>query len=120
MPAHSALFVTLSADLLIQLRARAARSEVSLEWIVAGLVCETVERFADECSTRTASNSTLLLPVLNGSGWPDLKHAISMIASDSMDESFRVPGITRARSAPKRTKSASARRRPGGRPDRGE
>ena len=35
--------VTLSADLLKQLRKEAREQQVSLRWLVAGLVCDTLE-----------------------------------------------------------------------------
>jgi hypothetical protein len=35
--------VTLSTGLLNQLRSRAAGLEIPLEWLVAGLVCDTIE-----------------------------------------------------------------------------
>ena len=39
--------VTLSAMLLRHLRGLAADLEVPIEWLVAGLVCDTIESFAD-------------------------------------------------------------------------
>ena len=43
----SEISVTLSVELLGQLRARADSLDVSLEWLVAGLVCDIIERFFD-------------------------------------------------------------------------
>jgi CopG-like RHH_1 or ribbon-helix-helix domain, RHH_5 len=39
--------VTLSADLLNHLRRRARSERVSLSWLVAGLVCDTVAAWKD-------------------------------------------------------------------------
>ena len=39
--------VTLSDDLLIHLRKTAQEQHVSLRWLVAGLVCDTLETRAD-------------------------------------------------------------------------
>lgn len=43
MNATSQVMVTLSADLLKQLRKEAREQHVSLRWLVAGLVCDTLE-----------------------------------------------------------------------------
>ena len=43
MNATSQVMVTLSADLLKQLRKEAREQHVSLRWLVAGLVCDTME-----------------------------------------------------------------------------
>jgi hypothetical protein len=47
MSAVSEISVTLSGKMLDQLRARALDLEVSLEWLVAGLVCDSMEDLAD-------------------------------------------------------------------------
>ncbi len=43
MNATSQVMVTLSADLLKQLRKEAREQNVLLRWLVAGLVCDTLE-----------------------------------------------------------------------------
>ncbi len=43
MNATSQVMVTLSADLLKQLRKEAREQRVPLRWLVAGLVCDTME-----------------------------------------------------------------------------
>jgi len=43
MNATSQVMVTLSADLLKQLRKEAQEQQVPLRWLVAGLVCDTLE-----------------------------------------------------------------------------
>lgn len=43
MNATSQVMVTLSADLLKQLRNEAREQHVPLRWLVAGLVCDTME-----------------------------------------------------------------------------
>ena len=43
MNATSQVMVTLSADLLKQLRKESREQKVSLRWLVAGLVCDTLE-----------------------------------------------------------------------------
>jgi len=43
MNATSQVMVTLSADLLKQLRKEAREQHVPLRWLVAGLVCDTLE-----------------------------------------------------------------------------
>ncbi len=43
MNATPQVMVTLSADLLKQLRKEAREQHVSLRWLVAGLVCDTLE-----------------------------------------------------------------------------
>lgn len=43
MNATPQVMVTLSADLLKQLRKEAREQHVSLRWLVAGLVCDTME-----------------------------------------------------------------------------
>lgn len=43
MNATSQVMVTLSADLLKQLRKEAREQRVPLRWVVAGLVCDTLE-----------------------------------------------------------------------------
>ena len=43
MNTTSQVLVTLSADLLKQLRKEAREQRVPLRWVVAGLVCDTVE-----------------------------------------------------------------------------
>lgn len=45
--------VTLSATLLRHLRGLAADLEVPIEWLVAGLVCDTVESFDEGQATRS-------------------------------------------------------------------
>ena len=46
MKANSELSVTLSKDLLDHLRGLAADMDIPLEWLVAGLVCDTIESSA--------------------------------------------------------------------------
>ncbi len=43
MKTTSQVLVTLSADLLKQLRKEAREQRVPLRWVVAGLVCDTLE-----------------------------------------------------------------------------
>lgn len=43
MDANAEVFVTLSADLLDRLRKVAQKEHVPLRWLVAGLICDTVE-----------------------------------------------------------------------------
>lgn len=43
MNTNAEVFVTLSADLLARLRKTARRERVPLQWLVAGLVCDTVD-----------------------------------------------------------------------------
>ena len=43
MEADAEVFVTLSADLLDRLRKVAQKEHVPLRWLVAGLVCDTVD-----------------------------------------------------------------------------
>ena len=43
----SEIFVTLSDELFGHLRVLAAELEVPFEWLVAGIVCDTVDRSAD-------------------------------------------------------------------------
>jgi hypothetical protein len=59
MTASSEVFVTLSVNLLSRLRTRAGDLEVSLDWLVAGLVCDTIELLAGGRLTRPAPNSTV-------------------------------------------------------------
>lgn len=49
------LAVTLSADLFRHLRAEARRLDVPLEWLVAGIVVDTVDEDADERMLLAAS-----------------------------------------------------------------
>jgi hypothetical protein len=53
MTSHSEIIVTLSVELLGHLRGVAALLEVPFELLVAGIVCDTIERSADlvRCST---------------------------------------------------------------------
>ncbi len=44
MNATAQVMVTLSADLLKQLRKEAREQHVPLRWLVAGLVCDTLEK----------------------------------------------------------------------------
>jgi hypothetical protein len=46
MKGVSEVFVTLSSELLDRLRSRAADLDIPLEWLVAGLVCDTLESSA--------------------------------------------------------------------------
>jgi hypothetical protein len=48
MTAVSEVAVTLSDELLRHLRRRAESMRVPVEWLVAGLVCDTIETLADE------------------------------------------------------------------------
>jgi hypothetical protein len=66
MTASSEVIVTLSVDLFSRLRTRAAGLEISLDWLVAGLVCDTIEAFGDECRTRPSSASTSVVPAVTG------------------------------------------------------
>jgi hypothetical protein len=43
MDANAEVFVTLSADLLDRLRKVAQKEHVPLRWLVAGLICDTVD-----------------------------------------------------------------------------
>jgi hypothetical protein len=43
MKTHSEIVVTLSDDLLQSLRARSQELKIPLKWLVAGLVCDTIE-----------------------------------------------------------------------------
>jgi hypothetical protein len=45
MPASSEVIVTLSIDLFSRLCTRAAVMVVPVDWLVAGLVCDTIEAF---------------------------------------------------------------------------
>jgi hypothetical protein len=65
MPSHSEVLVTLSVGLLSQLRARAAGLDVPLDWLVAGLVHDTIESCVDGCLALPVSDSALLVPMLN-------------------------------------------------------
>jgi hypothetical protein len=65
MPSTSEVFVTLSVELLSQLRAQAAVLEVTLDWLVAGLVYDTIESYANGCLTRPVSDSALLVRAMN-------------------------------------------------------
>jgi hypothetical protein len=65
MPSRSEVFVTLSVELLSQLRARAAGLDVPLDWLVAGLVHDTIESCVDGCLSLSVSDSALLVPTLN-------------------------------------------------------
>jgi hypothetical protein len=62
MTTSSDVIVTLSVDLLSRLRTRAADLEVSLDWLVAGLVCDTFETLAGGRLARQAPNSTVHSP----------------------------------------------------------
>ena len=55
MHATSQVFVTLSNDLLRQLCKRAQTLDVPIQWIVAGLVCDTIDK-----SSEPAKNAALL------------------------------------------------------------
>ena len=46
MNQHSEIIVTLSDELLGHLRGLAAMLEVPFEWMVAGIVCDTIENSA--------------------------------------------------------------------------
>lgn len=43
MDTNAEVFVTLSADLLARLRKAARREHIPLQWLVAGLICDTVD-----------------------------------------------------------------------------
>jgi hypothetical protein len=47
MKSSSEIAVTLSDELFDQLRSQARRLRVPLKWLVASLVCDTVEEFAE-------------------------------------------------------------------------
>jgi len=57
MNATPEVCVTLSTDLLRQLRSRASELELPLEWLVAGLVCDTLDNFTEAAHARTRSRS---------------------------------------------------------------
>jgi hypothetical protein len=59
MTASSEVIVTFSVDLFRRLRTRAAGLEISLDWLVAGLVCDTIELLAGGRLARPAPNSTV-------------------------------------------------------------
>jgi hypothetical protein len=65
MLSHSEVLVTLSVELLSQLRARAAGLDVPLDWLVAGLVHDTIASCVDGCLALPVSDSALLVPMLN-------------------------------------------------------
>jgi hypothetical protein len=48
------IIVTLSAELLGHLRGLAGVLEVPLEWLVAGIVCDTIERTPQKCPASPA------------------------------------------------------------------
>jgi hypothetical protein len=52
MDANAEVFVTLSADLLDRLRKAAEKEHIPLRWLVAGLVCDTVEADQQRTGTR--------------------------------------------------------------------
>jgi hypothetical protein len=62
MTKPSEVSVSLSGTLLSQLRARAAELEVPVRWLIAGLVCDTVEHIAHGCVERRLPNSSLISP----------------------------------------------------------
>jgi hypothetical protein len=43
MKTHSEIVVTLTADLLQSLRAQSQELKIPLKWLIAGLVCDTIE-----------------------------------------------------------------------------
>lgn len=43
MDTNAEVFVTLSADLLARLRKAARQEHIPLQWLIAGLVCDTVD-----------------------------------------------------------------------------
>jgi hypothetical protein len=55
MRATSQVFVTLSTDLLRHMRELARTLDVPIQWIVAGLVCDTIDT-----SSEPAKNAALL------------------------------------------------------------
>ena len=58
MDANAEVFVTLSADLLDRLRKVAQQEHIPLRWLVAGLVCDTVEADQQRAGARlTASHA---------------------------------------------------------------
>lgn len=52
MDANSEIRVTLSDELLKQLRKEAESRHVPLRWLVAGLVCDTFENYRDSDMAR--------------------------------------------------------------------
>jgi hypothetical protein len=62
MTKPSEISVSVSGKLLSQLRVRAAELEVPVQWLVAGLVCDTVEQIAQGCVERRVRNSSLTIP----------------------------------------------------------
>ncbi len=55
MTPNSEVAVTLSEKMLGHMRVRATALRIPLKWLVAGLVCDTIERFADVHPSKTAS-----------------------------------------------------------------
>jgi hypothetical protein len=49
--------VTLSAELLRDLRRRASELKIPIEWLVAGLVCDTLDNFAETGLPQAAPGS---------------------------------------------------------------
>jgi hypothetical protein len=58
MDANAEVFVTLSVELLDRLRKVARQEHIPLRWLVAGLICDTVEADQQRTGTRlTASHA---------------------------------------------------------------
>ena len=66
MTEDSEIRVSLSDELRRLLIARAAGSEVPLDWFVAGLVCDTIESIGDRCRADPSSATTLRLFLSDG------------------------------------------------------
>jgi hypothetical protein len=57
MTKPSEVSLSVSGKLLSHLRVRAAELEVPVKWLVAGMVCDTVEHMAHDCITRQVPKS---------------------------------------------------------------
>ena len=57
MTGRSDVLVTLSVELYGQLRARVAELGVAVDWVVAGLICDAIERFSDEYFALSGADS---------------------------------------------------------------
>jgi hypothetical protein len=57
MKATPEVRVTLSDALLSHLRCRASELKLPIEWLIAGLVCDTLDELAEASHSRTAPGS---------------------------------------------------------------
>jgi hypothetical protein len=79
MTSISELFVTLSDDLFGHLRRLAADLEVPVEWLVAGIVCDTIERSRTKLPRRSARSSRGRLDSLPDSHpFPSIRSPMSL------------------------------------------